>query len=138
MMKKVFKKPLYSICFILIIVFIFGLLFPAPMSRPQNLSLKKTCADISILSSALELFKAENYKYPESREGLNALISNPDLSNYPNRRKYFNKNRLVDYWGNSYIYKKISEDDVQIISYGNDGKLGGRGEAKDLTYSCCN
>ena len=121
----------------LFILFVLGLLLPALTSRSQNIPLNITCTDINTLSSALELFKAENYKYPESNEGLNALINNPDLNSYPNQRKYLNKTRLIDYWGNSYIYKKISEDDVQVISYGSDGKLGGRGEAKDLTESHC-
>jgi hypothetical protein len=38
-------------------------------------------AEVKSITSVLEIFRAENYKLPETNEGLGALVNNPDIEN---------------------------------------------------------
>ena len=63
---------------------------------------KETKADITFLAAVLDSFKFDTGRYPTTTEGLNALITNPNLPkwNGPYLMKPIN-----DPWGSPYLYQ---------------------------------
>lgn len=136
----------FTLIEILIVVVIIGMLAAliAPRLVGKLTESKENIArqQIAMLSTALELYKADVGKYPNTQEGLEALIRRPsDI--LPDRWKgpYLKQNKLpLDPWGNPYHYygpdSSIARErgvDYVIVSYGADGKEGGEGENKDIS-----
>jgi len=93
-----------------------------------------TCVIIDANAEAIKMFKLDNGVYPTTAEGLNALVSNPNVLKYPNTPYY--KKPLKDVWGLPIIYVK-TKDGFELISYGADKKKGGKDEGADILYSKC-
>ncbi|MBO5900438.1 MAG: type II secretion system major pseudopilin GspG, partial [Lentisphaeria bacterium] len=90
---------------------------------------------IKLLSDAIVGYKTEVGKYPDSENGLRALLENVDDSEKW-QGPYLNPAILPkDPWGNDYVYTCPGEDnrDFDIVSYGADGEPGGEGENADIT-----
>jgi general secretion pathway protein G len=81
------------------------------------------------ISQQLQLYKIHNNHYPNTSQGLNALISNPGDS--PRwRGPYLEKDKLSDPWGTPFDYKSDGRN-YEIISAGPDQQLG---SADDISY----
>ncbi|RUM47289.1 MAG: type II secretion system protein GspG, partial [Desulfocapsa sp.] len=93
----------------------------------------------SIYNGALDMFKINNSVYPTTKEGLEALITNPDKEKYSNYSPngYFKDSKLPkDSWGSDFIYINDGGK-IELISLGADKKEGGLNEAKDIKMSGC-
>ncbi len=145
--KSTQKRDLgFTLIEILIVVIIIGLLaaLVAPRLVGKLTESKEKIArqQIAMLSTALDLFRADVGRYPTTQEGLEALIKRPE-SVPPDRWKgpYLRQNKIpLDPWGHPYIYygpdsEKVAEKglDYLIISLGADGREGGEGENKDIS-----
>ncbi len=102
----------------------------------QGEKAKQRAAKIEIeqIGQTLDLFKLEVGRYPNTQEGLQALISAPaGMSNW--NGPYWKKSTVPkDPWGNEYQYAAPgSHGPYDIISYGADGKEGGDAGDKDIT-----
>ena len=86
--------------------------------------------EISKICQAVESFYVEKGRYPETAEGLEALLGNAD-----NPDGFLPGTRMVkDPWGNPYDYVipgKTTHFDV--LSYGGDGREGGTGVNMDIS-----
>jgi general secretion pathway protein G len=77
---------------------------------------------------ALDLFEQDTGRYPRSDEGLQALVENPQVTNW--RGPYLKATNVpLDPWGNEYKYSypsglTNSEFLYDIISAGPDGQFG--------------
>ncbi len=95
---------------------------------------KTAKAEMSNISSALSMYKLNNFTYPSTSQGIEALVSKPSGSPEPKNYKdggYMPK-LPTDPWGNAYLY--ISQQGkFEIISFGADGEEGGEGDAKDIS-----
>jgi general secretion pathway protein G len=90
--------------------------------------------EINQIGQTLDLYKLEVGRYPNTQEGLQALISAP--SGVANWNGPYWKNGTIpkDPWGNEYKYTSPgSKGAYDIVSLGSDGKEGGDGPAKDIT-----
>jgi len=93
-------------------------------------------ASVDALMTALKMFKLDNGFYPTQEQGLEALIKEPKIEPYA--QKYRNggyvasSNELIDPWGNRYVYLNAGGD-IEIVSYGSDGKKGGDEAARDIS-----
>ena len=81
--------------------------------------------------SALKLFKLDNGFYPDTEQGLKALIQKPTTGRIPLHWReggYLDKNRVPkDPWGLDYIYRcpgTVNTDDYDLLSAGPDGREG--------------
>jgi general secretion pathway protein G len=96
-----------------------------------------TKASIKQLSSAVSQFKLDTGRYPTDEEGLNALAEKPvNVANWQPGGYLATSALPTDAWGNDFIYK-LTPDSLHkflIISLGEDGKEGGDGDDKDITY----
>lgn len=91
---------------------------------------------IESFSTALDTFRIDLGRYPTNEENLAALIDREALM--PTSRSRWRGPYLrkipKDPWGNKYTYQwTASSDNYEIVSYGSDGKIGGVGDAKDIT-----
>src|SRR5210317_352548 len=115
---------------IVILGILAGLIIPRIMGRPEEAKQLKAKIQIESLETALNLYKLDNGGYPDTEQGLQALIEQPETGKLPkNWRKggYLEKGRLPkDPWGNDFIYLSPgAHGDYEIISYGYDGVSGG-------------
>jgi general secretion pathway protein G len=79
------------------------------------------------LEKRIEMFKLDNGQYPETNEGFEALVKNPDILKYPNyRSKPYLKSIPKDTWKTPFVYIKIGNS-FDIISYGADA-------SRDLSF----
>ncbi len=146
--KPVFKKIVrqnsdrgFTLLEIIVVVFILSLLVAivAPRIIGRTDEARVTGAKIQIrnFETALKLFKLDNGFYPDTQQGLDALIEKPATGRIPQKYKeggYLEQKKIPpDPWGNPYIYVSPGlQGDFDIISYGNDGKEGGEGKDADI------
>ena len=126
--------------FIIGAIFLLSIYFPIKvLGLTKDIEISElTKCNIKGIGTALKMFKLDNGIYPSIKEGLGALMKNPNFKKYPNyaASSYLNK-VVVDSWQNPFIYicyKTEKGDDFQLISFGADGKYGGEGEDEDIVY----
>lgn len=131
----------FSLLELMIVIIILGLLaalvMPNLMGKSEEAKRKLVCIQEKNIKQALDMFKADNGVYPTTEEGLKALVKNPDPTKYKNYSQsgYFSEGTMPkDSWGNPFIYVN-NNGEVDIISLGSDGKEGGKGDAKDISYN---
>ncbi|MGD2029807.1 MAG: type II secretion system major pseudopilin GspG [Desulfobacterales bacterium] len=122
---------------IVILGILAGLIVPRIMGRPEEAKQLKAKMQIESLETALKLYKLDNGMYPDTEQGLQALIEQPETGIVPkNWRKqgYLEKGRLPkDPWGNEFVYLSPgTHGDYDIISYGADGVPDGEDKNRDI------
>jgi general secretion pathway protein G len=122
---------------IVILGILAGLIVPRIMGRPEEAKQLKAKMQIESLETALKLYKLDNGMYPDTEQGLQALIEQPETGIVPkNWRKqgYLEKGRLPkDPWGNEFVYLcPGTHGDYDIISYGADGVPDGEDKNRDI------
>lgn len=127
----------FSLIELLVVLAILGLL--AGLVGPQVMKFlggsktKTAKLQIEDLGAALDLYRLEVGRYPNSSEGLSALVEKPgDAPNW--NGPYLKKTQLPkDPWGYDYQYRAPGEHGAyDLYSLGNDNAEGGEGEAQDL------
>lgn len=122
---------------IVILGILAGLIVPRIMGRPEEAKQVKAALQIESLETALKLYKLDNGMYPDTEQGLQALVEQPETGTIPqkwSKKGYLDKGRLPkDPWGNDFIYLSPGVyGDYDIISYGFDGVPGGEEKNKDI------
>lgn len=134
-MKRQSGFTLIEIMVVLAILgFLVAMVAPNILGRTGEAQVKIAKAQIKEISNALDLYKLDNYFYPSTSQGLNALVEKPSGSPEPKNWKAggYMKKLPQDPWGNEYIY--ITEGGTfEIISLGADGAEGGEEEAADIS-----
>jgi general secretion pathway protein G len=141
-MKKMLKPVArgFTLIEIMVVVIILGLLasvaVPAVMDSLSDASRQKAKADMAGIKTALKLYRMQNFAYPTTEQGLEALVSKPTLAPIPRNWKsggYMEKLQK-DPWGNDYQYTSPGDGhEYDIISLGGDAISGGEGENADLS-----
>lgn len=130
------KNTGFTLLELLVVMVIIGLLVsyvgPRYFAQVGKSEVKTAKAQINALEQALDQYRLDTGHYPTTEQGLDALFSKPN-----NEAKwtgpYLKKAVPVDPWGNAYIYKFPGDHgDVDLISYGNDGRPGGKDDAADI------
>ncbi len=135
-------KAGFTLLELLVVILILGILaaFVAPniIGTGEKARRDLVCSQMSTVEQTLDMFKLDNSFYPDTEEGLQALISNPDSEKYPNYRNTpYIKNLPKDSWQNPIAYLK-NEEGFELISFGADRKEGGVENGADIFYSQCN
>ncbi len=129
----------FTLIEVMVVVVILGILaaaiVPKLMSRPDEARMVKAKQDIRTLEGALQLYRLDNFVYPSTDQGLEALVNKPtDDPIPPNWKDGGYVERLPkDPWGNDYRYLNPGEQgEIDIYSLGADGQVGGRGAGTDV------
>ncbi len=127
----------FTLIEILVVVVIIGILgaviVPNLLSRPDQARITAAQTDLRQLANALDIYRLDNFHYPSTEQGLDALVSRPAGSPEP---KNWNPDGYVkalptDPWGSPYIYERRSSD-FTLFSLGADGVEGGEGMNADV------
>lgn len=87
--------------------------------------------ELEYLHLALDRYLLDVGQYPQTKDGLRALIENLHKDSKW-RGPYFRKGLVPkDPWGNDFIYQRL-ENGFELSTLGADGKAGGSGEAEDI------
>ena len=128
----------FTLLELLVVMVIIGLLagFVAPRYFAQvgKSQVKAARSQIDALEKALDQYRIDMGRYPTTEEGLESLTVAP--VNEPNwGGPYLKKTAPLDPWGHPYVYASpgTHNNDVDLFSYGRDGRPGGTGEDADLT-----
>jgi len=128
-MKNKNKQRGFTLIEIMVVVVILGILaaavVPKIMSRPEQARIEKAKHDIGALESALNIYKLDNYQYPSTDQGLEALVTKPSGSPQPRNYKKggYIKKLNNDPWGNAYLYLYPgTHTDLDLYSLGPDGQ----------------
>lgn len=129
----------FTLIEVMVVVVILGILaalvVPKIMSRPDDARLAKARQDIRTIEAALNLYKLDNYVYPTTDQGLEALVTKPTIQPEPRQWKQGGYlDRLPqDPWGRNYLYLQPGQrGEIDIYSLGADGQQGGEGINADL------
>jgi general secretion pathway protein G len=125
---------LIEILVVIAILAILGaLVVPKIMSRPDEARVAAAHQDVQAIMQALKLYKLDNGTYPSADQGLNALVERPSSGQVPTNWKSYLDKLPTDPWGHPYVYLNPGiKNDVDVMSYGADGKPGGEGNDADI------
>ncbi len=120
----------FTLIEIMVVVVILGILaavvVPRIMSRPEEARITKAKQDIRALETALDLYKLDNFNYPTTEQGLEALVTKPGTPPEPKRYREEGYLKKVpnDPWQNPYQFLNPGEHGtVDIFSLGPDQQI---------------
>ncbi len=129
----------FSLIELLAVLVIMGMLGalvgPRLFTQVDNSRVDTAMTQVRMLKASMQTFRLDVGRYPNSEEGLNALITAPvDVRNW--RGPYLEDTVPNDPWGNPYVYRS-GENSFQgfvLYSRGADGKEGGTDLDKDIGF----
>jgi general secretion pathway protein G len=129
----------FSLVEILVVLVIMGLLIsvvaPTVLNRADEARVQKAQADFKAIETALKIYRLDNYVYPTTEQGLEALVEASTMSPEPRNFKEggYLSELPIDPWGRQYLYLSPGEHgEIDIYSLGADGLSGGEDQAADI------
>ena len=127
---------LIEIMVVVVIIGILGaLIIPNVVGRDDQARATAVKNDLRSVANALEMYKLDNFHYPSTDQGLQALVTKP--SGFPEAKNYnpngYLKKVPTDPWGYPYVYVN-NGDTFDLYSLGADGAEGGEGKNADVHY----
>lgn len=128
----------FTLIEIMVVVIIIGILAaivaPNVIGRVDDAQITKVRAEISNINTALKFYRLDNFAYPTTDQGLEALVANPDDPNVRNWKPGGYLERLPrDPWGNPYLYLNPGNNgEIDIYTLGRDGRPDGEGMDADI------
>lgn len=129
----------FSLVEILVVLVIMGLLIsvvaPTVLNRADEARVQKAQADFKAIETALKIYRLDNYVYPTTEQGLEALVEPSTLDPEPRNFKEggYLEEVPLDPWGRPYLYLSPGEHgEIDIYSLGADGLSGGEDQALDI------
>jgi general secretion pathway protein G len=124
---------------IMVVVVIIGLLaaviLPTVLGKVGTARMTKAKADIQAIETALTMYKLDNFKFPSTDAGLQALVQRPNdatVRTWPDGG--YIKRLTKDPWGNpyQYIFPGTHGQEYDLYSFGADSQEGGEKENADI------
>ena len=124
---------------ILVVLVIMGLLIsvvaPTVLNRADDARIQKVHADFKAIETSLKIYRLDNYVYPTTEQGLEALVERSALDPEPRNFKEggYLPELPIDPWGRPYLYLSPGENgEIDLYSLGADGLSGGEGQNADI------
>jgi len=105
------------------------------LNSADDARVQKVQADFKSIETALKIYRLDNYQYPTTEQGLEALVRPSTLEPEPRnfKRGGYLSELPVDPWGRPYFYLSPGEyGEVDIYSLGADGLTGGDDQNADI------
>ena len=128
----------FTLIEIMVVVIIIGLLAaivaPQVIGRVDDAQIEKARADVRNIESALKFYRLDNFAYPTTEQGIEALVTKPNDPSVRNWKEGGYLDRVPnDPWGNPYLYLNPGNNrEIDIYTLGRDGRPGGEGIDADL------
>ena len=128
----------FTLIEIMVVVIIIGILAaivaPNVIGRVDDAQIVKATAEISNIENAMKFYRLDNFAYPSSEQGIEALVTRPADPNIKNWKAGGYLERVPsDPWGNPYLYLNPgNEREIDIYTLGRDGAPGGEGVDADI------
>ena len=127
-MKKVQGFTLLEVMVVIVILGILAsMVVPNLMGSQERANMQKAVSDVTALETSLSLYKMDNYDYPSTEQGLEALVEQTDLEPAPRRfpEDGYIKRLPKDPWGSEYILLSPGEQSkMDVFSMGPDREAG--------------
>ena len=133
------KQSGFTLIEVIVVLVILGILasivVPNVISRTDQAQIVKAKQDIRALESALQMYRVDNFAYPSTDQGLQALVekptSGPEAKNW--QQGGYIKKVPTDPWQNEYQYPSPGQEgDFDLYSLGADGRPGGADSNADI------
>lgn len=126
----------FTLLELLVVLVVLGLLAslvaPKYFKQLGKSEAKTARAQVEGISKALDLYRLDMGRFPDSSEGLNALVTKP-INDPKWNGPYLQKAVPLDPWGKAYLYKQPGDHgDYDVYSLGKDGAPGGEDENADI------
>jgi general secretion pathway protein G len=139
-MRKSFRRAAgFTLIEIMVVVVILAILAsvvaPAVIKRIDDAQVAKAKSDIRAYETALDLFRLDNYKYPSTDLGLEALVKQPTDPSIRNwKAGGYIGGLKKDPWGNEYkyVYPGTHGTEYDLFTLGADNEEGGEGVNADI------
>jgi general secretion pathway protein G len=127
----------FTLIEIMVVVVILGLLaaivVTQTVGKVDDARVAKAKQDIRQYETALTLYKLDNFRYPTTEQGLDALVHKPADPALVNWKEGYVKRVSKDPWGHDYVYESPgTHGEVDISSLGADGQAGGEKSDADI------
>jgi len=127
----------FTLIEIMVVVVILGILAaliaPSVIGRIDDAQIVAAKQDISAIENALKLYRLDNFRYPTTEEGLNALVTRPDDPQAKWPEDGYLPRLPKDPWNRPYLYLSPgNKSSIDIYSLGRDGQPGGTGPDADI------
>ena len=133
------KSAGFSLIEILVVLVIMGLLIsvvaPNVLNWADEARVQKVHADFKAIGTSLKVYRLDNYVYPTTEQGLEALVEVSTLEPEPRNFKKggYLPELPLDPWGRPYLYLSPGENgEIDIYSLGADGLSGGEDQNADI------
>lgn len=133
------KQQGFTLIEVMVVVVILGILaaivVPRIMGRPDEARIVKAQQDLRAIGAALDLYRLDNFNYPSTAQGIEALVTKPAaLPPGANWRAGGYLTKLpTDPWGAVYLFLAPGQHgEYDLYSLGADRTLGGEGNNRDL------
>lgn len=121
----------FTLLEVMVVIVILGIIasmvVPNVMGNQEKANIQKAVSDITALETSLSLYKMDNYNYPTTEQGLEALVEQTDIEPLPRRFPDggYVKRLPRDPWGNEYqLLNPGEQSKMDIFSVGPDGEAG--------------
>ena len=127
----------FSLLELMVVVVILSILalviVPRVIDRPDQARAARAKTDIAAIASSVNLYRLDNFRYPSTEQGLQALVTRPTTDPVPENWAGYMDRLPVEPWGNPYLYLQPGvHGDLDIFTYGADGTAGGDGADADI------
>jgi general secretion pathway protein G len=129
----------FTLIEVLVVVVILGILaavvVPRFFDKPGEARQARAKVDVQSLVTALNLYRLDNFVYPTTEQGLQALVQKP--AGTPEARNWkaggYVDRLPQDPWGREYVLLSPGQrGEIDVYSLGLDGQPGGEGENADV------
>lgn len=125
---KVKGFTLLELMVVIVILGILGsLVIPSVMGNQEKAMMQKAVSDITSLETTLKMYKLDNYVYPTTEQGFEALVTKTDIEPIPRRfpEEGYLPRLQQDPWDNPYQLLNPGEHGkIDVFSMGPDGQPG--------------
>jgi len=128
----------FTLIEIMVVVVILGLLAAVVVTQTvgkiDDARITKAKQDIRELETALTLYRLDNFRYPTTEQGLDALVHRPaDPALVHWKEGGYVKRMSKDPWDRPYVYESPgAHGDFDLYSLGADGQTGGEKNDADI------